>query len=59
MPIRLAQVSLIPQDSYLPMRLHAGSKFRTFQATGYAPDGGAGRTIMEKTRKLQQRPRVI
>jgi len=40
MPIRLAQVSLIPLDSYVPTRLHAGGKFRTLQATGYAPDGG-------------------
>ena len=40
MPIRLAQVRLSPQDSYVPTRLYSGGKLRTLQATGYAPDGG-------------------
>ena len=64
MPIRLAQVHLIPRNSYMPKTPRI-----TYLTTGWAcepfgpPDtlqmAGAGRLIREKMLKLQQNPRVM
>jgi len=64
MPIRLAQVRLTQQDSYVPTRLRK-SPCRSAPPLGRhePPDTlqmtGAGRLIREKMLKLQLSPRVM
>jgi len=59
MPIRLAQVYLIPQDLYVLRASNRATNFEPFRSSDTLQVAGVGGTIMEKTPKLQQSPKVI